>query len=172
MSLDSGPNNSFSYSGPADFCKGGATPVTSVTGLHHVSSSLWQPPGLTSPPAMQTLNAEQSTEILNLVVKCQALSTELAKQFATLPGLEAMHRAAVHATAHETINTGWMAWNASCLRTRLGIKSMRKPCSSYVPRLTKLEGHQQPSVQPPVALRWRTVCFHLQCQENHSGKLG
>ena len=48
MPLDSGLYNSFSYSGLTGFCKGGATPMTSVAGSHHVSSSLWQPPGLTS----------------------------------------------------------------------------------------------------------------------------
>ena len=58
---------------------------------------------------MQTLSAEQSTEVLNLVAECQVLSTELAKQFQTLPGLEAMH----HAAAHETINAGWMAQKAA-----------------------------------------------------------
>ena len=100
--------NSFSYSGPTGFCKGGATPTTSVAGSHHVSSSIWQSPGLTSLPAMQTLNAEQSTEIFNLVVECQVLSTELTKQFQTLSGLEAMHQA----TAHETINAEQMAQNA------------------------------------------------------------
>ena len=106
MPLDSGLYNSFSYSGPAGFCKGGATPMTSVAGSHHVSSTVWQPPGLTSPPAMQTLNAEQSTEIFNLVAECQALSTKLAEQFQTLSRLKAILRAMAQATAHETINAG------------------------------------------------------------------
>ena len=66
---------------------------------------------LTSLPSMQTLSAEQSTEIFNLAAECQALSTELAKQFQTLPRLEVMHHIVAQATAHETINAGWMAQN-------------------------------------------------------------
>ena len=62
---------------------------------------------------MQTLNAEQSTEIFNLAVECQAQSTELAKQFQTLSGLETMNRATAQATAHKTINAGQMAQNAA-----------------------------------------------------------
>ena len=89
MPLDTGLYNSFNYSGPTG--RHGATPTTSVAGSHHVSSSILQPPGLTSLPAMQTLNTEQSTEIFNLVAECQALSTEPAKQFQTLSGLEVMH---------------------------------------------------------------------------------
>ena len=109
MPLDTGLYNSFSYSGPAGLGRGGATPMTSVAGLHHVPSSIWQPPGLISPPAMQTLGAEQSTEIFNLVAECQVLSTELAKQFHTLSGLEVMHHAVAQATAHKMINVGQMA---------------------------------------------------------------
>ena len=89
--LDVGLYNSFIYSGPAGFYRGGTTPTTSVAGPYHMSSSAWQPPGLTSLPVKQTLNAEQSTEIFSLVVECQALSTDLAKQFQKLSGLEVMH---------------------------------------------------------------------------------
>ena len=60
---------------------------------------------------MLTLNAEQSTEIFNPVAECQALSTELAKQFQTLSRLEMMHCTMAQATAHETINAEWMAQN-------------------------------------------------------------
>ena len=102
--LDVGLYNSFSYYGLPGFSRGGATTVVSVAGSQHVSSSIWQPPGLTSLPTMATLNAEQSTEIFNLAVECEALSTELAKQFQTLSRLEAMHYAMAQATAHETIN--------------------------------------------------------------------
>ena len=91
MPLDLRLHSSFSYYGPLGFSRGGATPTASVAGLQHVSSSMWQPSGLTSLPAMETLNAEQSTEIFNLVTECQALSTELPKQFQTLSELEAMH---------------------------------------------------------------------------------
>ena len=62
---------------------------------------------------MQTLNTEQSTQIFNLMAECQVLSTELAKQFQTISGLEVMHRAMAQATAHETINMGWMAQNVA-----------------------------------------------------------
>ena len=109
MPLDVELYNSFSYSGPTGFYRGETTPVTSVAGLYHMSSSAWQPPELTSLPATQTLNVEQSTEIFNLVVECQALITDLAKQFQKLSGLEVMHHAMVQATAHKTINTGQMA---------------------------------------------------------------
>ena len=85
--------------------------MASVAWLQHVSDSIWQPPGLTFPPATQILNMEQSTEIFNLVVECQASSTKLAKQFQTLSGLEAMHCATAHATAHKTINARQMAQN-------------------------------------------------------------
>ena len=76
MPLDAGLYNSFSFGGTTGFSRGGATP---------------QSPGLTSLPARQTLNAEQSTEIFNLVAECQALSTDLAKQFQKISGLKAMH---------------------------------------------------------------------------------
>ena len=113
MPLDAGLYNSFSYSGPTGFYRGGATPMTSVAGLYHVSSNAWQPPGLTSPPATQTLSMEQSTEIFNLVMECQVLSTDLAKQFHKLSGLRAMHCTPAQATAHKTSNVGWMAQNVA-----------------------------------------------------------
>ena len=113
MPLDTGLYNSFSHNGPAGFGRCCVTPATSVAGSHHVSSSIWQLPGLTSSPAMQTVSTEQSTEIFNLAAGCQALSTELAKQFQTLSGLEAMHCTVAQATSHETINTWWMAWNVA-----------------------------------------------------------
>ena len=50
MPLDSGLYNNFSYSHPTGFCKGGATPATSVAGSHYVSSSIWQPPELLCQP--------------------------------------------------------------------------------------------------------------------------
>ena len=52
-------------------------------------------------------------EIFYLVAECQALGTELAKQFQTLCGLEVMHHAVAQATVHETINVGWMAKNTA-----------------------------------------------------------
>ena len=51
-------------------------------------------------------------EIFNLAAECQALSTDLAKQFQKLPGLMAMHHTMAQATAHKTSNAGWLAWEA------------------------------------------------------------
>ena len=116
MHLDIRLYSSFSYYGPPGFSRGGNTPMPSVAGSQHVSSSMWQPPGLTSPHlplTTKTLNAEQSKEIYNLVVKCQALGTELVKQSQTLSRLEAMHCTVAQVTAHETINVGQMAQNAA-----------------------------------------------------------
>ena len=83
--------------------------MPSISGSHLVSSNTWQSPGLTSPPATLILNTEQSTEIFNLVAEYQVLSTDLAKQFQKLSGLEAIHCPTAQATAHETINAGQMA---------------------------------------------------------------
>ena len=47
------------------------------------------------------------------MVECQVLSTEPAKQFQTLSGLEVMHHTVALATAYKTINVGWMAQNAA-----------------------------------------------------------
>ena len=93
----------------------GVEPLLQPVLLGHIMcpAAYGSPPGLTSLPATQTLSAEQSTEIFNLAVECQALSTELAKQFQTLSGLEVMHCAAAQATAQETINAGQMAQNAA-----------------------------------------------------------
>ena len=63
--------------------------------------------------ATQTLSMEQSTEIFNLAVECQALSTDLAKQFQKPSGLKAVLHITAQATAHETINKEWMAQNAA-----------------------------------------------------------
>ena len=48
----------------------------------------------------------QSAEIFHLLAECQAVGTQLAKEFQQLSGLEAMHHATSQATAHETINRG------------------------------------------------------------------
>ena len=55
----------------------------------------------------------RTTEIFNLAAECQALSTELAKQFQTLSRLEAMHCTAAQAMTHETINARQMAQNVA-----------------------------------------------------------
>ena len=109
---DAGLYNSFSHYGPPGFSRGGTTPMASIARSQHVSNSMWQPPGLipcTCSLPTGKLNAEQSTEIFNLAAECQALSTELAKQFQRLSRLEVVHHATAQATAHETINVGQMA---------------------------------------------------------------
>ena len=58
---------------------------------------------------MHTLSTEQAAEIYQLAAECQALGSELAKQFQNLSGLEAVHCATTQATAHETINAGDVA---------------------------------------------------------------
>ena len=60
---------------------------------------------------MQTLTAEQSSKIFLLAVECQALGTNLAKQFQTISGLKVIHQAATQVTAYETISMGQMAHN-------------------------------------------------------------
>ena len=58
---------------------------------------------------MDTLSTEQATEIYQLAAECQALGSDLAKQFQNLSGLETMHPPAAQAAAHKTINVGCMA---------------------------------------------------------------
>ena len=53
-----------------------------------------------------TFSPMQAKELYDLGAECQALGTQLAKEFQTLSRLEAMHCAAAQATAHETINEG------------------------------------------------------------------
>ena len=59
---------------------------------------------------MDTLNAEQAAEVYQLATECQALGSDLAKQFQTLCRLEATH----HATAHETMLSGHVAHSTTC----------------------------------------------------------
>ena len=102
---------SFSYPSGTGICHGSITPMTSVAESQQVTSSGWQPTRLFSPllpQAMDTLSAEQAAEIYQLAAECQALSSKLTKQFQNLSRLEAMHRMAAQAAAHETINVGCM----------------------------------------------------------------
>ena len=48
----------------------------------------------------------QAKELYDLGAECQALGTQLAKEFHTLAGLEAIHCAVAQALAHETVNEG------------------------------------------------------------------
>ena len=62
---------------------------------------------------MDTLSTEQTAEIYQLAAECQALGSELAKQFQNLSRPEAVHCTTAQATAHETINVGCMACSAT-----------------------------------------------------------
>ena len=57
-------------------------------------------------PTHSSVTVEQITEIFHLGAECQALGTQLTKQFQTLSGLEVMYHTAAQATTHKTINTG------------------------------------------------------------------
>ena len=54
-------------------------------------------------PGLDPLNAKQATEIYQLATECQALGSDLAKQFQTLCGLEATHCTMAQATTHEMV---------------------------------------------------------------------
>ena len=62
---------------------------------------------------MDTLSAEQATEIYQLAAECQTLGSKLTKQFQNLSRFEAMNRAAAQAAVHETINAGHMIHSAT-----------------------------------------------------------
>ena len=128
MPLDMRLYSSFSYHGPPGFSRGGITPMVSVAGLQHVSSSMWRPPGLTSPHlpfTTKTLNAEQTTEICHLMAECQALGTKLAKQF----HFQDLRQCTVLWPRPQPMRQSmWGAWpgtlpKASCQMARLRIKA-------------------------------------------------
>ena len=99
--MDSSIYGSLNFYGPPGVSRGGATPsVLSLAGSQQVSSSMWPLLGLTPMHSMQT--AEQSAKIFKIF-----------KQFQTISGLEAIHRASTQATAYETTNRGWMVCNAT-----------------------------------------------------------
>ena len=107
---------SFSYPSCTGVHCSSITCVTIIAGSQQVNGSGWQPTRSFSPllsQAMDTLSAEQATEIYQLAAECQALGSELTKQFQNLSRLETMHRAASQASAHETINGGCMAHSAT-----------------------------------------------------------
>ena len=95
---------------------GGVTPMGSMSGSHQVSSGMLQPGALFSPamlPAPCSLTPEQSAEIFCLGAECQAVGTQLAKQFQMLFRPEAMHCTVAQVTTHETINQGQVERNAT-----------------------------------------------------------
>ena len=103
-----GLGRSFSIPSYAGARCGSITPVTSIAGLQQVTSSGWHQSASFSPLTPQvtdTLSTEQAAEVYQLTTECWALGSELAKQFQTISGLEAM----LHATAHETVLSGCVA---------------------------------------------------------------
>ena len=112
--MDSSVYGSFNFYGQPGVGRGGVTPsMMSLVGSQQVSSTMWRPLGLTSTHFMQTLMAEQSAEIFSLAAEFQTLGANLAKQFQTISSLEVIHQASTQATAYETINMGWMAYNTA-----------------------------------------------------------
>ena len=85
---------SFSYPSGTGMCCSSITPMTSIAGLQQVTNSRWQ---LTSsfspipPQTMDTFSTKQGAEIYQLAAECQALGSELVKQFQNLSRLEAVH---------------------------------------------------------------------------------
>ena len=115
--FEMGLSGSFSIPSYAGVCCGSITPMTSVAGLQQVTSSRWHLPEPFSPLTlwgMDTISAEEAAEVYQLATECQALGSDLAKQFQTLCGLEAMHHAVAQATAHETVLSGCIACSAAC----------------------------------------------------------
>ena len=136
--MDSHPYNSFYYNDLLGFGWGGITPMGSVSGLHQVSSNILQPGALFSPampPASCSLNPEQSAEVFYLGAECQTMGTQLAKQFQILSRLEAMHHAMAQATAHKTINQGWVERSAAY--NVLLSANTRGPCGNSARRPTR-----------------------------------
>ena len=84
MPMDSSLYNSFGYHGLSGFGSGGVTPAGSIARSQHIPSSMLQPMELFFPnmlPTHSSLTAEQMTKIFHLGAECQALGTQLAKQF-------------------------------------------------------------------------------------------
>ena len=97
-------------------CCSSLTPVTSVAGLQQVTSSRWHHPMPFSPLPLQglyPLSAKQAAEIYQLATKCQALGSDLDKQFHTICRLEASHHATAQATTHETVFSGCLIHSAA-----------------------------------------------------------
>ena len=117
--LDTLLYGSFSYHGSAGVGHSSITPMTSMAGSQQVTAGHQQHVAAAwfvfscSATSPRHLSAEQVVEIYQLATECQALGTELTKQFQNLSGFEAVHCAAAQATAHETINAGCMAHNTA-----------------------------------------------------------
>ena len=106
MPLDSSIYN-FSYPGPSSFGQGGATPAGSTAGSQYITSTgLHHKVSPSFPVANSMFSPMKAKELYDLGVECQALGTQMTKEFHTLIGLEAMHHTVAQATAHKSINEG------------------------------------------------------------------
>ena len=106
--LDCNIYNNFCYRGHVGFGRGGVTPG-STAGSAHVQQHVAARAAvffLAVPQAPSYLTPQQSAKVFHLGAECQAMGTQLAKEFQQLSGLEAMHHATAQATTHETINRG------------------------------------------------------------------
>ena len=109
----------------------------------HVFSSMLQPGVLFSPavpPAPCFIAPEQSAEVFHLRAECQMVDTQIAKQFQQLSGIEVMHHAAAPATAHETINRGWVE-RSMAYNMLLSASASDKKCKRTLQKLCK-KAHQ------------------------------
>ena len=114
--FETGSGKSFSLPSSIWICRCSLTPVTSVSGLQHITSSGWHQAAPLSPLTLQgldPLNAKQATAIFQLATEWQTLGSELAKWFQTLCRLEASHHVAAQATAHEIVLSRHQAHSAA-----------------------------------------------------------
>ena len=80
----------FSYPSCTGMCHSSVALMTSIARSQQVTSSRWHPTGSFSPlpsQAMDTLSTKQAAEIYQLASECQALASELTKQFQNLSRL-------------------------------------------------------------------------------------
>ena len=115
-SLQDGDVRELQLPSSTGMCHSSITPVISIAGSQQVTSSGWQLTRSFSPllpQAMDSLSAGHAPEIYQLAAECQALGSELTKQFQNLSRLEAVHHTAAQAAAHENIKEGCMACSAT-----------------------------------------------------------
>ena len=111
-----GLSRSFNIPGDAGMCCGSLTPVTSVARSQQVTTRRWHHPVPFSPLPLQgldPLSTEQAAKIYQLATECQALGSDLAKQFQTICRLKASHHTIAQATTHETVLFGCLIHSAA-----------------------------------------------------------
>ena len=109
-------SRSFNIPGDARMHHSSLTPVTTIARSQQVTSSGWHHTAPFSPLALQgldTLSTDKAVEIYQLATECQALGSDLAKQFQTICGLKASHCAMAQATAHEMVLSGCLICSAT-----------------------------------------------------------